>query len=143
MTLGKLFKEAGERIAAGETDLHRMAAEFTGRVLGDPVLTSSAVRQLVEKRLRDALSSHLKPAGLTARVPAGQIGWLVMEPTNAISRMRDYVRKVIKMKARADRHALVLGYIDGSGLQPADYATLGDLCLAAGVPEELVAALAA
>lgn len=143
MTLGKLFREAAERIAAGDTDLKGMVAEYTGRVLANESMTRSAVHQLVEKRLKDAMASYLKPSGSTARVPAGQMSWLAMDPTLAVSRMRSYIKTVIGMKARADKHALILGYVDGSGLEPSEFATFGDLCLAAGVPEEMVVSLAA
>jgi len=143
VTLGKLFREASERIAGGETDIHGMVSEYTGRVLSDESMTRSAVHQLVEKRLKDLLSSYLKPSGKTARVPAGQMSWLAMDPTLAVSRMRSYIKSAISMKARADKHAIILGYVDGSGLEPSEFATFGELCLAASVPEEMVASLAA
>lgn len=143
MTLGKLLKEAAERIAQGEQNTRRLVDEFTDRVLQDDHLTRQAVRQLIEKRIKDAMSSHLKPSGATPRVPAGQLSWLQMEPTAALAKMRAYIRDAATRKARADRDAAIVGYIDASGLVPSEFATLGDLCLAAGVPAEYVAALAA
>lgn len=143
MTLGKLFREAAERIAQGERDTRRLIDEYTALVLEDGHLTSQAVRQLVGKRLTDAMSAYLKPSGLTARVPAGQMSWLEMDPTAAISRMTSYIRDAAARSARADHHAKVLGYINASGLEPSSFATLGDLCLAAHVPVEYVTVLAA
>ena len=144
MTLGKLFKEAADRIKAGEADLSGLVSEYTGRVLADAGMTHQAVRELVHKRLSDALSGHIKPAGKTARVPAGQTTmWGGMEPLPAIKSMRRYIKQVAGMKGRADKAAAVLGYIDSSGLEPSEYPTLLTLCVAADVPEELIAALAA
>jgi hypothetical protein len=143
VTLGKLLREAAERIAGGEQDVRRLVDEFTAQVLDDASLTRQAVRQLIEKRIKDALSSYLKPPGVTPRVPAGQMSWTEMEPTAALSKMRAYIRDAITREARAERHAAIIGYIDASGLEPSDFSTLGDLCTAAGVPAEYVATLAA
>lgn len=143
MTLGKLLREAAERIAQGEQNTRNLVAEFTDRVLADAGLTRQAVHQLVEKRIKDALSSYLKPPGVTPRVPAGQLSWVEMEPTAALSKMRAYIKDAVTRRARAERHAAIVGYIDASGLEPSTFSTLGDLCEAAGVPAEYVASLAA
>ena len=143
MILGKLFREASERIAQGEQNAQSLVREFTERVLADANLTRQAVHQLVDKRIKDALSACLKPSGTTARVPAGQMAWLAMEPTAALSKMRAYIKDAVTRRARAERHAAVVGYVDASGLDPATFATLGDLCEAAGVPAEYVNSLAA
>jgi len=143
VTLGKLFKKAAERIAEGERDTTALVKEYTETVLADAHLTRQAVHQLVAKRIGDAMSSYMKPSGMTARVPAGQMSWLEMDPTAAVARMRSYIKDATARMARADHHAKVLGYIDASGLELTAFSTLAELCSAANVPEEYVIALTA
>ena len=143
MTLGHLFKEAAIRVRNGETDAGPLIFEYTKEIEADKAMRHEAVRQLVYKRITDLISAHLKPSGTLPRVPAGQMSWLGMDPTLALTKMRAYIRDAGTRKARADRDAAVVGYIDASGLEPSNYETLGDLCIAAGVPDEYVAYLAA
>ncbi len=145
MSIGRLWKEFAERIAAGERDEAAMVAEAKKRILASRPLTINVVTQLAAKRIRDMIAGAVKPTGVTSRVPAGQesFGWLDLEPTFAVERLKRQVRLAYAAMSRAAVHAQVLGILDASQLEASDFETFGEMLRAANVPDELVTALAA
>lgn len=139
----QVWKDIAARILEGDRDEEDLVTAAMGAILADDDLNEQAVREYVTKRIRDMIASAVKPTGLTSRVPAGQqgFGWLDMDAVLAVEALKRQVRRAYAAMARAARHSQVLGIIDASGLEPAEYPTFGDLCAAANVPSELVTAL--
>ncbi|MEO7118430.1 MAG: hypothetical protein ABIZ34_05595 [Candidatus Limnocylindrales bacterium] len=143
MTIGKFWKSIAERVNEGERE-ESLIPSIIAEVLADHDLTVETVRQMVTKRVRDLVSSHIKPAGATSRVPAGQeVAWPELEAVFAVARLRRQVKLAAMAMSRARIHAEILGYIDASGIDIATFGTFGELCAACNVPGELVESLAA
>lgn len=144
MTLAGVWKRLMGRIRNGERDEDALVLEGVNAIEKDPDLSHTFIEQGVQKRVRDMIASDVKPTGATSRVPAGQgdFGWFALTPVFALERLRRQVKNTYGSLARARRHAELLGIVDSSGLTPSDYGTLGDLCRAANVPEDLMDAFA-
>lgn len=144
MTLAGVWKQLMGRIRSGERDEDQLVADGVIAIEKDKAIRLDFIEQGVRKRVRDMIAAEVKPTGATSRVPAGQgdFGWFALTPVFALERLRRQVKGAYGAMSRARRHAELLGIIDSSGLTASNYETLGDLCRAANVPEDLMEAFA-
>lgn len=141
----KLWKAISERILAGERDEKALAGEVVAAILDSRALTKEWVSTTVATHIRGMVADRGKPAGKTSRTPAGQQGmpWAELDARIGYDALRRNVKRAYAKMARARIEAEIIGVVDASGLDIDTFDKLGDLCVAAGVPDELLTSLAA